>query len=70
MNKNIFFVGLILVASGLFSPPMALRGRTDLWIHDSSNLYGFMSRAEVVEILDKYVEHFAIAFGLKRGRLS
>jgi uncharacterized integral membrane protein (TIGR00698 family) len=26
MNKNIFFVGLILAASGLFSPPIALLG--------------------------------------------
>jgi uncharacterized integral membrane protein (TIGR00698 family) len=26
MNENIFFVGLILAASGLFSPPMALLG--------------------------------------------
>jgi len=26
MNKNLFFVGLILAASGLVSPPLALLG--------------------------------------------
>jgi Conserved hypothetical protein 698 len=47
MSKNIFFVGLILVASGVVSPPLALLGAFHV---ESERLAKFLLQASVVAL--------------------